>query len=210
MRTRALLLEVGLLVAMVSVFATLIVVPILGQGGLGLNGSVLMAFGKPLQVQAELAVPVVEGLRPGVEYRRGEAVELSGPSTTTASVQGSPELLQRTGLVGGRLLLGLTALAALGLLLQVVRTLRQGNPFVRANARRLRSVAVVVAVGGSLSQVLTGAGTIAVLSAETVRDRVVPTAEVSFLPLIAALVMGLLAEVFAQGADLRDDVDGLV
>ena len=208
MRTRALLLEVGLLVAMVSVFATLIVVPILGQGGLGLNGSVLRAFGKPLQVQAELSIPVVEGLRPGT-YSVGEDVELTGPTVTTATIF-TPDLRQRTGLLGGRLVLGVTALAALALLLLVVRTLRRGDPFVRANARRLRSVAVVVAVGGTASELLRGWGTIGVLSADTVSDRVVVGVEISLIPLVAGLVLGLLAEVFAQGADLRDDVDGLV
>ena len=210
MKARALLLEVGLLVAMVAVFATLIVIPILGTPGLGLlQGSVSQAFGKTLQVQAELSIPVVEGLRPGT-YGVGEGVELSGPTFATASIQGQPDLRQRTGLLGGRLLLGLTALAALGLLLQVVRTLRRGDPFVRANARRLRSVAVVVAFGGTASELLRGWGTIGLLSADTVRDRVVVGVEISFIPLVAGLVIGLLAEVFAQGADLRDDVDGLV
>ena len=209
MRTRALLLEVGLLVAMVAVFATLIVIPILGSPGLGLlQGSVSEAFGKQLSVQAELSIPVVEGLRPGT-YGVGEDVELTGPTVTTATIF-TPDLWQRTGLLGGRLVLGVTALAALALLLQVVRTLRQGDPFVRANARRLRRVAAVVAVGGTASELLTSFGTIAVLAADTVADRVVPAVEISFVPAVAGLVMGLLAEVFAQGADLRDDVDGLV
>lgn len=209
MRARALLLEVGLMAAMVAVFASLIVVPVLGSPGLGLlQGSVSEAFGKQLSVQAELSIPVVEGLRPGT-YGVGEDVELTGPTVTTATV-GTPDLRQRTGLLGARLVLGATALAALALLFLVVRTLRRGDPFLRANARRLRAVAVVVAVGGTVSELLRGWGTIGVLSADTVRDRVVLGVEISLIPLVAGLVLGLLAEVFAQGADLRDDVDGLV
>ena len=47
-------------------------------------------------------------------------------------------------------------------------------------------------------------------SKEEVFTAVVVGVEISLIPLVAGLVLGLLAEVFAQGADLRDDVDGLV
>ena len=208
MRTRAGLLEVGLLLAMVVVAMSLVMVPLLGQGGVGLDGSVIKSLGEPLSVQAELVDPVVEGLAAGT-YGAGEAVELSGPTTTTASVS-VPDLQQRVGLVGGPVVLGLSALTVLLLLLQIVRTLRRGDPFVHANARRLRRVAAVVAIGGMASELLRGFGTVGVLQASAVSERVVPAAELSFIPLVAALVIGLLAEVFAIGAGLRDDVEGLV
>lgn len=37
-----------------------------------------------------------------------------------------------------------------------------------------------------------------------------PTVELSYLPLSAALGVGVLTEVFRQGAALREDVEGLV
>ena len=204
----AALLESLLAAAMVVVGLALIVAPLLGSGGLGLESSLLRPFGEPLSVPALVLDPVVEGLAPGT-YAAGDAVELSGPTVATASVS-NPDLVQRAGLVGGRVLQGLTVLGVLVLLLRLTRTLRQGDAFVPANARRLSVIAVLVGVGGTVSQLVHQVGAVAVLEAPSVRDRVAPVFEVSFLPLFAALGIGVLAEVFRQGAALRADVDGLV
>jgi len=202
------LLETVLAAAMVVAGLSLVVVPLLGPGGLGLEGSLLRPFGPPLSVPAQLLESEREIL-PAGDYAAGDAVELSGPTIATASVV-DPDLPQRIGLVGGSVLLGLTVLGVLALLLQVTRTLRHGDAFVPANARRLSRIAVLVGVGVTSAQLLRQFGAVAVLEAPSVRERVVPVFEVSFLPFVAALGIGVLAEVFRQGAAMREDVEGLV
>jgi hypothetical protein len=136
-------------------------------------------------------------------------VELGGLPVVKATVF-SPSWDQRLGLVGGRLVGGLTALGVLALLWKITRSLRRGEVFARQNARRLSAIALIVGVGGMAAQLLTAFGTVRVLDAEFVRGSVTPVFGLSFLPLFAALGVGVLAEVFRQGAALREDVEGLV
>ncbi len=122
----------------------------------------------------------------------------------------SPSWDQRLGLVGGRLVGGLTALGVLALLWKITRSLRRGEVFARQNARRLSAIALTVGVGGTVAQLLTAFGTVRVVDAEFVRGSVTPVFELSYLPLLGALGVAVLAEVFRQGAALREDVEGLV
>lgn len=208
MGRKAALLETLLAAAMVVVAVSLVMVPLLGPGGLGVGRGPV--FGRVLTVPAQLSAPVpgLPGLDGGT-FAAGEAVELGGPTVVTASVF-SPSPSQRLGLVGGRVVAGLTALAVLALLLRITRSLRRGEVFAARNARRLSGIAVLVGVGATAAQLLTAFGTVRVLDAATVRGSVTPTFEISFLPLVAALGIGVLAEVFRQGAALREDVEGLV
>ena len=98
----------------------------------------------------------------------------------------------------------------LGLLLKVVRSLRRDEVFARVNARRLTRLAVVLGVGGTTARLLTAFGTVRVLDSEFIRGSATPVFGLSFLPLLGALGVGVLAEVFRQGAALREDVQGLV
>jgi hypothetical protein len=205
-RSRPTLLE-GLLVAAMVVAVLSMLAPVLGPGGLGLGSGPFL--GQPLSVDAQLRDPV-----PGLggldgTYEAGEAVELSGPTTVRANVY-SPSWPQRLGLVGSSVVTGATTLGVLWLLLAITRTLRQGEVFVRGNARRLQRIALLVGAGGMAAQLLHQFGRAAVLEAATVREQVVATFEVSFLPLVAAFGIGVAAEAFRQGAALREDVEGLV
>lgn len=195
------MLETVLAAASVAVVLALVLAPLLGPGGLGLTG------GPQLSVQATLSRPVTDA--PSLLQAPGENVELSGLPQVTATLL-SPSYDQRLGLLGGRLIGGLTALGVLLLLWQITRSLRRDEVFARVNARRLTWLAVVLGVGGTLAQLLTAFGTVRVLDAEFVRGSVTPVFELSFLPLLGALGVGVLAEVFRQGAALREDVEGLV
>src|SRR3982751_2514218 len=117
-----------------------------------------------------------------------------------------------------RLVMGLRAIAVLGLvtiplnyvvlkrLLAIVETVRAGDPFVAANAYRLQAIAWVLLALNLLSIVI---GAIA----KTVSTPAHPlhiNAGVSIYGWLAVLLTFLLARVFAEGALMREDLEGTV
>ena len=117
-----------------------------------------------------------------------------------------------------RLILGLRAVAVLGLvaiplnyaalkrLLAIVETVRAGDPFVAANAARLQAIAWVLLTLQLLSLVIGGIG-------EAISTRAHPVdldAGFSINGWLAVLLTFLLARVFAEGARMRDDLEGTV
>jgi Protein of unknown function (DUF2975) len=112
-------------------------------------------------------------------------------------------------LVGGSTL-PLVALAVILYLLRIVRTLRRGDPFVPENARRLTSIALLVAVGGTLGNFVNHVAMDSLAQRSAASHIVAAVYSVSFLPLVIGLAVAFLAEVFRQGTRLREDVEGLV
>jgi hypothetical protein len=117
-----------------------------------------------------------------------------------------------------RLVLGLRAIAVLGLatiplnyvvlkrLLAIVKTVRAGDPFVAANASRLQAIAWVLLALNLLSIVI---GAIA----KTVSTPAHPlhiNAGFSINGWLVVLLTFLLARVFAQGAVMREHLEGTV
>ena len=117
-----------------------------------------------------------------------------------------------------RLVMGLRAIAALGLgtipfnyivlkrLLSIVETVRAGDPFVTANASRLKGVAWALLVLNLISIVI---GTIA----KTVSTPAYPlniNAGFSIYGWLAVVLTFLLARVFAEGTLMREDLEGTV
>ena len=117
-----------------------------------------------------------------------------------------------------RLVMGMRAIAVLGLvtiplnyvvlkrLLAIVETVRAGNPFVAANASRLQAIAWVLLALNLLSIVI---GAIA----KTVSTPAHPLhidAGFSINGWLAVLLTFLLARVFAEGALMREDLEGTV
>ena len=117
-----------------------------------------------------------------------------------------------------RLVLGLRAIAVLGLvatplnyvllkrLLTIVETVRAGDPFVAANASRLQAIAWVLLALNILSIVI---GAIA----KAVSTPAYPLhidAGFSIGGWLAVLLTFLLARVFAEGALMREDLEGTV
>ena len=117
-----------------------------------------------------------------------------------------------------RLVMGLRAIAVLGLatiplnyavlkrLLAIVETVRGGDPFVAANASRLQAIAWVLLVLNLLSIVI---GAIA-LTVSTPAHPLHIDAGFSINGWLAVLLTFLLARVFAQGALMREDLEGTV
>ncbi|MGE0864254.1 MAG: DUF2975 domain-containing protein [Vicinamibacterales bacterium] len=117
-----------------------------------------------------------------------------------------------------RLVMALRAIAMLGVaivpvnyavlkrLLAMVETVRQGDPFVAANADRLRVIAwallalqVVSIIIGSIARTVSVAG-----------RPVDIDAGFSINGWLAVLLTFLLARVFAEGTRMRDDLEGTV
>jgi len=117
-----------------------------------------------------------------------------------------------------RLVMGLRAIAVLGLatiplnhavlkrLLAIVETVRAGDPFVAANASRLQAIAWAL-LALNLFSIVIGA------IAKTVSTPSHPLhidAGFSINGWLAVLLTFLLARVFAEGALMREDLEGTV
>ncbi len=117
-----------------------------------------------------------------------------------------------------RLVMGLRAIAVLGLatiplnyavlkrLLAIVETVRAGDPFVAANASRLQAIAWVLLALNLLSIVI---GAIA-KAVSTPAHPLHIDAGFSINGWLAVLLTFLLARVFAEGALMREDLEGTV
>lgn len=117
-----------------------------------------------------------------------------------------------------RLIMGLRAVAVLGLaaiplnyavlkrLLAIVLTVRAGDPFVAANARRLQAIAWALLAIQLLSLVIGAIG-------KTVTSTSHPVhldAGFSISGWLAVILTFLLARVFAEGTHMREDLEGTV
>lgn len=136
-------------------------------------------------------------------------VEITGPYRAQVTLW-SPTAGERAAYVVAKVAPSLVALAVLVVLLKLVRSARGGDPFTPVNVRRLRLLAVLVGVGG----VLAGAGAEmleawmldhSAAAAFTVKEAVLPLNAV-----LLGLLIAVLAEVWAHGVRLREDVEGLV
>jgi hypothetical protein len=117
-----------------------------------------------------------------------------------------------------RLILGLRAVAVLGLvtiplnyvvlkrLLAIVETVRDGDPFIARNAARLQEIAWALLAVQLLSMVIGAIGK----AVSTPAHPVHLDAGFSINGWLAVLLTFLLARVFAQGALMREDLEGTV
>lgn len=117
-----------------------------------------------------------------------------------------------------RLVMGLRAIAVIGLaaiplhyivlkrLLTMVETVRAGDPFVAANADRLRIIAWVLLVLQILSMVIGGIAE----AISTPEHPVKLDAGFSVSGWLAVLLTFVLARVFAEGTLMREDLEGTV
>ena len=171
------------------------------------------------------AVSLLDVVARAVRAARGSALEATGPvpdellapaDPVTGPLSGTlvvedPSAAQYAWDLVPQVLLLVLLTAAAVLLLGVVRSLRVGDPFTSANARRLTALGVLVVVGGLLLPMLQGIGHRAIV------EPLVPdgetttwTFDLALWPASFGILIGFLAEVFARGVRLREDVEGLV
>jgi hypothetical protein len=132
------------------------------------------------------------------------------PVTVTIRDARPAQLLLRLAI---DLLPGLLITAALWQLWGLLRSARQGDPFTTANVRRLRRFGWLLLLGWPLVIYLTT--NLEAALAQTVPDPAHVTSGLfDTTPIGPALVFGLavlvLAEVFAHGLRLREDVEGTI
>lgn len=133
-------------------------------------------------------------------------LESGGPLDWTAP-------LHQPGFALARIGTGLLAVVVLFLLRRIVRTVRARDPFITANAGRLRLMGLLVMGVGMGLQFVRFAAEANVLDRV---DRLAPglvwrhDLDLSYWPIAAGVLLLGVAEVFRQGAQLRADVEGLV
>ncbi len=116
-----------------------------------------------------------------------------------------------------RIIAGLNVIAVVGLvaiplnylvlkrLLEIVATVREGDPFVAANASRLRMIAWTL-----LALQVLGLAVSAIAHAVSTPAHPVQIHGFSINGWLAVLLAFLLAHVFAEGTRMRDDLEGTV
>jgi hypothetical protein len=139
----------------------------------------------------------------------GRPVEVTGPFLGQVGFPG-PSASQRLLWVSWRASIPLLAAGALWLVLLIVRSLRNADPFSRINARRLRLLAALVAVGGTLSSVLGALLRRWLLDTSGAANIVVRDWSASWVPLLVGLMIAVLAQVWSHGVDMRDDLEDVV
>jgi hypothetical protein len=143
------------------------------------------------------------------ELPAGAGVTLLGTSEAELSFF-DPDARERFLLELPVLLVAALAALVIVLLLRIARTLREGDPFVPANARRLTVIALTVLAGAVLVP-LSFAITTDLLQQDTAAEDVVAfSASLSALPILVGLLIAALAEFFRRGTKLREDTEGLV
>jgi hypothetical protein len=100
-------------------------------------------------------------------------------------------------------------IVVLAFLRGIVGSVRRGDPFIADNVRRLRAIAFALIIGGPLVQILMQFFTSVVAESAGVRSAPFRL-DIPGAPPVIGLGVLLLAQVFAHGVQLREDVEGTV
>ncbi|GGK70767.1 hypothetical protein Ppa06_35670 [Planomonospora parontospora subsp. parontospora] len=120
-----------------------------------------------------------------------------------------PDLSQRFLLLLPELLLTIMLGAVAVVLLQLIRTFREGDPFIPANARRLAVIGVLLLGIAFLPRVEVLSLNM-LLSGTPLENVGIQNSEDFYWALFVGFTVLALAEVFRQGSRLRSDTQGLV
>jgi hypothetical protein len=183
-------------------FAALILVSVVT--GLFRQGDSLL-YGDSFTVPMQVSADDLGSLPDGISLDAWVGVDVTIPDPTTSQM-----LLRSARDLGPTVVI----VWALWLLAAVLNSAAHGDPFGRDNARRFRSLAILLIAGGFALNALN----YAVLNAFYTQMREYPSLHLAagpFTPLpggmlIGGLVAFTLAAVFADGARLREDVEGMV
>ena len=159
------------------------------------------ASGEPLTAEVLSAVTVPQLDATGVDY---------GPASYDV-VLADPSAGQRLLALAPGVLATLLVLLACWCLVLVLRTVAAGDPFEPLNVTRLRVVAAVLVIGWPVVFFLQMAVQGALLGSLDLGGLDVSFGlDLPWVPVLAGMVIAMLAEAFKAGSRLRDDVDGLV
>lgn len=190
-------LVTALLVLVAAIGSLLIANAVIGaaRGGHTLVGA------RALSVDASVAPDHLKSLPPGIRVR--------GDAQVTAEVEHptSAQLLLSAGTWVGPLAL---LIAALWLLRRLAQSVKAGEPFGPPNVRRLRTLGFLLLLGYPSVQIANWALMLALGNTAPLSDLSTPGLSIQAAPLLAGLGALVLAEVFAHGVRLREDVDATI
>ena len=95
-------------------------------------------------------------------------------------------------------------------LLRLARTSRLGDPFTRANERRLWRISGLAITGGLAYSAITGMAETLLIQRSAAADMFIIAFEISFIPIAAGLVIAALASIWRIGVSLREDADATI
>jgi hypothetical protein len=173
--------------------------------GVGLaRGGDSLLYGETLRVPLQLSPDDAGPLPPGVQFRRWPDVDVEVKNPT------SKQMLLRSSMDFGPLVL---FIAGLWLLQGFARSVKQGDPFGPPNVQRLRRLGFLLALGAPAVEILNWSLRLSLYN-NLPPNRFGDIGVAGFSLPAAALLGGLgafiLAEVFAYGLRLREDVEGTV
>jgi Protein of unknown function (DUF2975) len=154
-----------------------------------------------LSVDAALAPDHLRSLPHGIKVH--DDLRLSAEVVDPTSAQ----LLLATGTQVGPLAL---LIASLWLLRALARSVREREPFGEANVRRLRALGFLLVLGSPAVAVVNWALRLALGNTSPLSDLSTAGLSIQAAPLIAGLGAFVLAEVFAHGVRLREDVEATI
>jgi hypothetical protein len=167
-----------------------------------------------LQDSSRLTVPASVSV---TDVRLPETLEVAGPLPVNVDLVG-PNLLQRVVATVPVFVWWALALVVLWLLRKVARSAAQGDPFRASNVTRLRWLGGLFLLGFPFATIVAGYFTDLLFSADVWTGGPLPPGGiaggfqvvVSAPAIMAAVSLFALAEVFAYGARLREDVDATI
>jgi DUF2975 family protein len=171
--------------------------------GLARDGKTILG-GRTLPIEAKLSAADIKSLPPGVELREDPKVTLDVQDPSNKQL-----VLSTAAGVGQWLLFG----AVLWLLRGLAGSVRGGEPFGAANAARLRRIGFLLVVGAPVVAVVDWALRLSL--ANTLPPNEFGSADpaafdLPFVQVLAGVGAFILAEVFAYGVRLREDVEATV
>jgi hypothetical protein len=171
--------------------------------GLARHGNSLL-YGTTLRVPLELSPDDVRNLPADVELHGWPKVDVKIADPT------SKQMLLRSATDLGPLLL---LVAGIWLLRGFLRSVLAGDPFGAANVQRLRAIGFILVVGAPIVQLLNYSFRNALFNVLPPHPSLNLGVEGFGLPgnaLVGGLGVFILAEVFAYGLRLREDVEGTI
>jgi Protein of unknown function (DUF2975) len=141
-----------------------------------------------------------------------EAFEIAGPLPVNVDIA-NPSLAQRVIATVPTLVWGTLAFVVLWLLRRVARSAARGDPFQSSNVTRLRWLGALFLLGFPFAIIVEGYFTDRLFSAGVPLPSggiTIAFPVVSGPAIMAAVSLFALAEVFAYGARLREDVDATI
>lgn len=162
-----------------------------------------------LQDSQTLTVPASAAVD---DVRLPEAFEIAGPLPVNVDIA-NPSLAQRVIATVPALVWWMLAFVVLWALRKIVRSAAKGDPFQASNVTRLRWLGGLFLLGFPLAIIVEGFFTDRFFAAGAPLPPggiVIAFPVVSAPAILAAVSLFVLAEVFAYGARLREDVDATI